>query len=304
MTMNGLRRGKGKSGRDKKRKMSYKYDGMLVLANKYGIASNDAKAEMFETYDRIRDLSVSGPSLGGAGGYGAVGSFLMNLARLVGPTSYLPVLGSSSINIPGTSYYSPSIGGNSTASAQASFGMGELAKYPGFPGGAAPLAAIGAFGLPALMGIGNAFGSLSDEFTVGGMPTGGAASAVAGSSYIPAVGALTGVSASAGKYSDIVLPVAGVIGGLGGLVGSLAPYFGPFGVIAGMTGNLTNGYAGAVLSAYQSTTGKIINNADTILSMKVKNIETVVKQLDAQGDIVRKMLKTGLEADSKAVQEM
>jgi len=284
--------------------MSYKNDGMLVLANKYGVASNEAKAEMFETYDRIRDLSVSGPSLGGAGGYGAVGSFLMNLARLIGPTSYLPVLGSSSINVPGSSYYSSLTGGNATSGAQASYGMGEMAKYPGFPGGAASLSAIGALGLNSLLGIGSEYGSLANSFSIGGLPTGGAASTVAGSSYIPAVGALTGISASAGKYSDIVLPVAGVVGGVGGIIGSLAPYFGPFGIIAGMTGNLTNGYAGAVLNAYQTTTGKIINNADTILSMKVKNIETVVKQLDVQGDIVRKMLKTGLEGDSKSVQEM
>jgi len=278
--------------------MSYKYDSMLVLANKYGLASNDAKAEMFETYDRIRDLSVSGPSLGGAGGYGAVGSFLMNLARLIGPTSYLPVLGSSSINIPGSSYYSPISGGNTTAGAQSSYGMGEMAKYPGFPGGAASLS------LSSLLGIGSEFGSLANSFAIGGIATGGAASTVAGSSFVPAVGALTGISASAGKYSDIVLPVAGVIGGVGGIVGSLAPYFGPFGILAGMTGNLTNGYAGAVLNTYQTTTAKVINNADTILSMKVKNIETVVKQLDVQGDIVRKMLKTGIEADSKSIQEM
>jgi hypothetical protein len=182
--------------------------------------------------------------------------------------------------------------------------MGSLAKYPGFPGGAAPLAAIGTLGLPALMGIGSTFSSLSDNFTVGGIPTGGAASTVAGNSYVPAVGALTGISASAGKYSDVVLPVAGVIGGLGGLVGSLAPYFGPFGLAAGMAGNLANGYAGAVISSYQRVSAQVLNNADTILSMKVKNIETVVKQLDVEGDIVRKMLKSGLESDSKSIQEM
>jgi len=275
---------------------------MLVLANKYGLASSDAKAEMFETYDRIRDLTVSGPTLGGAGGYGAVGSFLMNLARLVGPTSYLPVLGSSSINIPGTSYYSSVYGGNSTNTALSSFGMNEMSKYPGFPGGAASITALG--GLSSLFGIGSEYGSLANSFSIGGVSSGDAASVVSASTYTQAVGALTGVSASAGKYSDIVLPVAGVVGGIGGIVGSLAPYFGPFGIIAGMTGNLTNGYAGAVLNAYQTTTGKIVNNADTILSMKVKNIETVVKQLDTQGDIVRKMLKTGIEADSKAIQEM
>lgn len=282
--------------------MSYNNDSMLVLANKYGKASSDAKAEMFETYDKIRDLTVSGPTLGGAGGYGAVGSFLMNLARLVAPTSFMPVLGSSAVNIPGTSYYSPIYGANTTAGVQSAFGMGELAKYPGFPGGAAPLA-IGALGASAIYGLGSSLGSLGD-YTIGGSLTGGAASTVAGNSYVPSIDPLNGVSAGAGKYSDLVLPVAGVVGGIGGLVGSLAPYFGPFGVLAGMSGNLATGYAGAVISSFQRIQGQIINNADTILSMKVKNIETVVKQLDTQGDIVRKMLKSGLEGDSKAVQDL
>jgi len=284
--------------------MSYKYDGMLVLANKYGIASNEAKAEMFEAYDRIRDLTVSGPGLDGTGGYGAAGSFLMNMARLIAPASYLPALGTSAINIPGTSYYSSVVGGNATSSAQAAFGMGELAKYPGFPGGAAPLTAIGALGLSSLMGIGSDYSSLSNSFAIGGMPTGGAASTVAGNSYVPSAGALNGISASAGKYSDFVLPVAGVVSGLGGLVGAMSPYFGPFGLLAGMSANMASGYAGAVISGYQQLQRNILNNADTILSMKVKNIETVVKQLDVQGDIVKKMLKTGLEADAKSVQEM
>ena len=40
--------------------MSYKNDGYLVLANKYGAASADAKVMLYETYDRLRDLTVSG----------------------------------------------------------------------------------------------------------------------------------------------------------------------------------------------------------------------------------------------------
>lgn len=284
--------------------MSYKYDSMLVIANKYGLASNDAKAEMFETYDRLRDLTVGGPSIDGTGGYGAAGSFLLNLSRLISPSGYMPVLGSSAMNIPGTSYYSPISGGTATSGAQASFGMNSMATYPGFPGGAAPLSAIGTLGIPLLMGIGNTFSSLSEDFTVGGIPTGGAASTVAGNSYASSIGALTGVSAASGKYSDVVLPVAGVVGGVSSLVSALAPYFGPFGVLAGVTANLATGYSGAVIGAYQSTTAALLNNADTILSMKVKNIETVVKELDTQGDIVKKLLKTGLEADSKAIQEM
>lgn len=47
--------------------MSYKNDGYLVIANKFGKASSDAKAQLFETYDRLRDLTVSGSSLDGAG---------------------------------------------------------------------------------------------------------------------------------------------------------------------------------------------------------------------------------------------
>ena len=282
--------------------MSYNNDSLLVLANKYGKASGDAKAEMFETYDRIRDLTVSGPTLGGGGGYGMAGTFLMNLARLVAPTSFMPVLGNSSINIPGTSYHSPLYGGNTTSGVQSAFGMGEMVKYPGFPGGAAPIAAIGTLGAPLAFGIGSALNSLGG--TVGGMPTGGAASTVAGNSYVPSIDPLNGISSASGKYTDIVLPVAGVVGGLGGLMGSLAPYFGAFGPLAGISGNLASGYAGAIISAYQHTTTQIVNNADTILSMKVKNIETVVKQLDTQGDVIRKMLKSSIEGDSKAIQDL
>lgn len=289
--------------------MSYKNDSMLVLANKYGIASSEAKAEMFEAYDRIRDLTVSGASLGGAGGYGMVGSFLMNLSRLIAPTSFMSALGTSAVNIPGTSYYSPIYGANSTQDAQAAFGMGNITTYPGFPGGAAPLSAIGALGLSSLFGIGSELGSLSDINSIGSMSaagtiTGGAASTVAGNSYANSVDPLNGISASAGKFSDMTLPVAGVVGGIGGLVGALAPYFGPFGVLAGMSGNLASGYAGAVISSYQRIQGQILNNADTILSMKVKNIETVVKELDTQGDMIRKMLKSNMDADSKSIQDM
>ena len=47
--------------------MSYKNDSYLVIANKFGKASSDAKAQLFETYDRLRDITVSGSSLDGAG---------------------------------------------------------------------------------------------------------------------------------------------------------------------------------------------------------------------------------------------
>lgn len=50
--------------------------------------------------------------------------------------------------------------------------------------------------------------------------------------------------------------------------------------------------------------GNITNNADVILSTKVRNIETVCKMLDTQGEIVRKMLKEGMDSDSKAIQNL
>ena len=59
--------------------MSYKNDGYLVIANKFGKASSDAKAQLFETYDRLRDLTVSGSALDGAG-FGTAGSFLWQIA--------------------------------------------------------------------------------------------------------------------------------------------------------------------------------------------------------------------------------
>ena len=71
-----------------------------------------------------------------------------------------------------------------------------------------------------------------------------------------------------------------------------------------MLGNLLQGTSSAGLAAYQNISGSILSNADTILSNKVRNIETVVKMLDTQGDIVKKMLKDSIEGDSKQVQNM
>jgi len=51
------------------------------------------------------------------------------------------------------------------------------------------------------------------------------------------------------------------------------------------------GTSSAALSAYQSVSQNVLANADTILTQKVANIETVCKMLDTQSDIVRKMLK-------------
>ncbi len=281
--------------------MSYKNDHMLVIANKYGKASMDAKADMFEAYDQLRDLTVSGESLDGSG-LGVAGGFLMNLARLISPGAFMPILGSNSVmNIPGTSYSSPISGGNAiTPTGTSAFGLGSLGNRTGYPSGAA--ASISNIGKTVLGGVGSLFGTLNDEFNLSGMPTGAASSL---SNMTPAAGAVTGVSGAVfPRANSIVLPVAGVIAGIGSLASSLGPYFGPFGMAAALAGNLANGYGGAVLNSYQTVTSRIVNNADIILSSKIKNVETVVKQLDAQGDVVRKMLKEGVDADSKALQNL
>ncbi len=298
--------------------MSYKNDHLLTIANQYGKSSGDAKAAVFETYDKLRDLTVSGPGLGGANPYGHIGSFFMNLSKLIGPSNYMPTLGSSSMNVPGTSYHSPVTGGYSTIpGVQSSFGMSNAGKYPGFPSGGAvsmdgssisTAMGIGSLGIPALMALGSQFTPLAGTFSIGGQMTGAASSLNSsipdGNSYVPAVGAFSGLTAASGKVSDITLPVAGVVGGIGGLMSHLAPYFGPSGIVAALAGNLMSGYSGAAIEGYNHLTGKIITNADTILTMKIKNLETTVKQLDAQGDIVRKMLKNSIEGDSKAVKDL
>ena len=59
--------------------MSYKNDGYLVIANRFGSASSDAKVMLYETYDRLRDLTVAGSGSSGTG-FEAAGGFLYQLA--------------------------------------------------------------------------------------------------------------------------------------------------------------------------------------------------------------------------------
>jgi len=61
--------------------MSYKNDGNLVILNKFSTASSDAKAQMFEVYDRLRDITVSGQASNG-GGFGTLGNFLWQFSTL------------------------------------------------------------------------------------------------------------------------------------------------------------------------------------------------------------------------------
>ncbi len=270
--------------------MSYKNDSYLVIANKFGSASSDAKAQLFETYDRLRDLTVSGQASDGAG-FGSAGSFLWQIARLIAPSSFMTVMGgNTSMNIPGTSYWTPMQGGTANVDGGSSaFGIGDLGSYPGFPSGAAPI----------MWGFGS-----NDGYITGGASALTTASDIAGMAGINAAAYATGVSSGFGYGNNWVLPTAGVISGWGGIMQAMAPYLGTFGLGATVAGNLMQGTSSAALAAYQNVTSKIQANADVILTNKVKNIETVVKMLDTQSDIVKKMLKESIESDSKAAQNL
>ena len=79
---------------------------------------------------------------------------------------------------------------------------------------------------------------------------------------------------------------------------------GEWGLPAILCGNLLSGTGSAAISAVQGVAQNILTNADTILSQKVTNIETVCKMLDTQSDIVRKMLKDDIEGNSQEVQNI
>jgi len=281
--------------------MSYKYDSYLVISNKFGAASSDAKAQLFETYDRLRDITVSGSASSGSG-FEQAGGALTQIARLFAPSSFMSAMGgSTAMNIPGTSYWSPVSGGNSVVNGgYSAFGIGSLGNYSGFPSGAASV-----------------YDGLSDY------STGGASSVLSG--FGTADGTATGYASSVGGIADVasaaayglgttngygyggtnfVLPLAGIVAGWGGIMQAAAPYMGSYGLPAIVMGNLMQGTSSAALSAYQRVTGNITANADVILSNKVKNIETVCKMLDTQGDVVKKMLKEQIDSDSKAIQNL
>lgn len=271
--------------------MSYKNDSLLVIRNKYNASSGDVKAMMFETYDQLRDLAVSGSKVSGTG-FGTFSNWLNNLARYVAPASFMPVLGNQSINLPGTSYGATASGANSAVpGGTGAVGFGSLGTYPGFPSGYA--AGIGMEG--------------SSAVGIGGSPTGFAAADVASAVQVPldfSGAAMGSASGFTGVGSGWLLPAAGVISGIGGLAQAMAPYMGGLGVAANVFANVTQGYGGSVLAAYQSATQRIVNNADTVLSNKVVNLEAVSKMLGAQSDVIKKMLKDDIEAASKIAQDL
>ena len=273
--------------------MSYKYDHYLTIANKYSGASSTAKAQLFETYDQLRDLTVSGSNATGSG-FGMAGNILWQLASVFAPSTFMAVMGGgNNMNIAGTSYYSPITGAvSSYDGANSAFGIGSLGSYSGFPSGAASV----------LYGIG------SDNI---GYPTGGASGVMTGGA-ISAAG-ITGLNAAAyaaGTASgfsigqNVVLPVAGLVSGFGGIMQSLAPYMGEYGLGAIVAGNLLQGTGNAAVNAYQNITGNITANADTILEQRVVNIETVCKMLDTQADVVRQMLKTDMDSTKEDIQKI
>lgn len=261
--------------------MSYRYDSYLVISNKFGAAGADAKAMLFETYDQLRDISVSSASGATGGGFEGAGGFLYNVASLLSPGTFATALnGRSTYSIPGTSYYS---GGTLPAS---SYG---LEHYSGFA------ANLGGYATGEAASILEGFGT----------ETGGASS-IGGIADIASTAAYASGTASGftGWGQGLLLQTAGTIAGIGGIVQSTAPYLGEYGLGAIIAGNLMQGTGSAVLAAVQNAAGKVTSNADVVLSNKVKNIETVCKMLDTQGDVVKKMLKESIDGDSKAIQNL
>ncbi|MCA9842462.1 MAG: hypothetical protein KC475_10105 [Cyanobacteria bacterium HKST-UBA03] len=296
--------------------MSYRYDSEIVILNRLSKASVEAKSQLFQTYDELRDLTVSGPSIGGSG-LGTVSNYLFKFAQFLSGSSFLPTLGNQSINIPGTSYFSPIAGGTGiNPGGQSSFGLGPMAQTLGLPsaGSAAKIDALSILGqqgfgsiagqAAGLSGIGD-LGYDPDVSAIGGFGSEAGQAAQLGTAG-RAASAGAGLVAAAGFGRNLVVPSAGILSGIGGMLTSLAPIFGngQSGLAALAGGTILSGISGAVLDSYQHVSNRIITNADVILSNKIKNLETTVKMLDAQQDIVKKLLKEGIDGDKKALNDL
>ena len=271
--------------------MSYKNDSLLVIANKWGKASSDAKVQLWETYDQLRDLTVQSSSGSTGAGFESAGGFFYNLACLFAPSSFMPnVAGKTPYAVPGTSFYS----GGATQSS--SYG---LETYSGF---AAPLGYSTGYAAPIGFPTGYASPVLS---CFDGSPTGFASSIGSIADVATSAAYATGTASSLSTFGKgLLMQTAGLIAGVGGIAQAAAPYMGEYGLGALVAGNVMQGTGSAVLAAIESAAGKVTANADTILSTKVRNIETVCKMLDTQGEVVKKMLKEGIESNSKAIQNM
>ena len=285
--------------------MSYKNDGHLVIANRFGSASSDAKVMLYETYDRLRDLTVAG-SAGTGTGFEAAGGFLYQLASLFAPSAFMSTLGgTNAMNIPGTSYWTQYTGGNGGGTGTySSFGVNTLGNFSGFPSGYA--ANYGYRHNGYATGGASSIGDLLTGFGSSDGNTTGFASGIGSIADIASTAAY-GIGTANGYgigMKNIIMPLAGLVSGWGGIMTAAAPYLGEFGLPAVVMGNLMQGTSSAALSAYQTVSSNIVANADTILSQKVANIETVCKMLDTQSDIVRKMLKDDIEGKSKDIQDL
>ena len=281
--------------------MAYKNDGYLVIANRYGSASSDAKAMLYETYDRLRDLTVAGSASSGTG-FEAAGGFLYQLASLFAPSAFMTALGgTTAMNIPGTSYWTKYTGGTGgLTGTYSSFGINSLGNYSGFPSGYA--SRLSGYTTGGASGIGNLlYGYGSSAGSPTGFASGIGSIADIASTAAYGVGTANGYGLGA---SGILLPLAGIVSGWGGILTAAAPYLGEFGLPAVVMGNLMQGTTSAALSAYQSVSANVLSNADTILSQKVANIETVCKMLSAQSDVVRKMLKNDIEDTSNQIKDL
>jgi hypothetical protein len=288
--------------------MSYKQDSELVILNRLDKYEGIAKTEYFETLDRLRDLTVSGASIGGSG-LGSFGSTLIKLAQVFSPSTFLPIIGNPSINIPGTSYYTPiSPGTGIIPGGTASFGVGPFSQYTGLPvSGSA--AGFDPYSILATTGMGSL---ASQGFSLGGQAAGINGLdpnqwAVGGQALplLPLVGAGLGLVSAAGFGRSSILPAAGLISGLGGIFSSLAPFFKPGSILPIISSaGVANGTAGAIASSYDAVASRILANADVTLSNKIKNLETVLKQFDAQKEVVKKLLKDSLEGAKKSIQDL
>ncbi len=272
--------------------MSYKNDSNLVIANRFSDASSAAKAQMWETYDRLRDLTVSGSGTGS--GFESAGNLLYNMASLLAPSSFATVFGGSeTMNISGTSYYNKTNAGSA-------FGLNSLYNYSGFPSGAASINSIYGLATGGAASVLNGWGT-----TMAGTPTGFASSAAGIVDVSSAAAYGIGTATGMGRISsNIVMPFASAISGFGGILTAISPYLGVYGAGTTVLGNLMQGTTSAALSAYQSVSANVLSNADTILSQKVANIETVCKMLNTQSDVVRKMLKDDIESTSKEINDL
>ena len=209
--------------------------------------------------------------------------------------------GTTAMNIPGTSYWSQYTGGTGgLTGTYSSFGVSSLGNYSGFPSGyASSLSGYTTGGASSIGDLLYGYGSSSGSATGYASGIGSIADIASAAAY--GVGTANGYGVGA---ANILMPLAGIVSGWGGIMTAAAPYLGEFGLPAVVMGNLMQGTTSAALSAYQSVSQNVLSNADTILSQKVANIETVVKMLDTQSDIVRKMLKDDLESNSQEIENL